>query len=74
MKSEVIIECSTVDTLLFFYLFANYSTNPDIFCLKPSAHQKFQLIRACRFGGVREQTNKQTHGHPIALEEGYISL
>ena len=23
-----------------------------------------------RFGGVREQTNTQTHSHPIALEEG----
>ena len=25
------------------------------------------------FGRIREQTNKQTHGHPIALEEEYES-
>ena len=46
------------------------------FSLKPSASpegnhpSKFLLIRINRFGGVREQTNTQTHSHPIALEEG----
>ena len=35
----------------------------------PNMLQKFQLIRPSCFGGIREQTNTQTHWHPIALEE-----
>ena len=46
----------------------NCSMNPDVFCLKLFASQgkgdhpsKFQHAGVHRFGGVREQTNKQTH-------------
>ena len=46
----------------------------DIFSLKPSLSQgesslKFQLAGVCRFGGVREQTNKLTHWQTDAFIE-----
>ena len=52
----------------FFYSPANGLTSLEVFfSLEPFATQgknhssKFQLIRICRFGGVWEQTNTQTH-------------
>ena len=66
MKGMQIIEGS-LDTLYFFYFLANGSTNLDVFLALNLLHPKgnhrsrFQLIRFSRFGGVREQTNRQTH-------------
>ena len=56
----------------------NGLTHMDVFSLKKHLHpqenrpSKFQLIRISWFGGVREQIHKQTHWHPIALEEGCL--
>ena len=66
MKSVVIIEGSRVHALVFFNFPANGLANPDVFLAQNLLHpkgnhpSKFQLIRFSRFGGVREQTNKQT--------------
>ena len=56
---------NSVVIIVFFYFPANVSTNPDFFCLQPSASQgnhpsKFQLIRFSRFGRVRNSNARQT--------------
>ena len=70
MKSVVIIDCrqsAALYTLQFFILLLRVRRVQKFFSLKPFATQgknhssKFQLIRICRFGGVWEQTNTQTH-------------
>ena len=51
----------------FFYFPANGSINLDVFLAYNLLHSKgshplkYQLISFSRFGGVREQTNTQTH-------------
>ena len=67
MKSLVIIEGSRVHALVFLYVPANGLTNSDVFLAQNLLHpkgnhpSKFKLIRFSRFGGVREQTNKQSN-------------
>ena len=62
MKSVVIIEGSTGHALVFSY-FAAYGCFLASNFLHPKGNHpsKFQLIRFSIFGGVRKQTNTQTH-------------
>ena len=63
--------------MLYFFLFSCWwFSKSGCFLAKNHLHpqgnhpSKFLLIRIICFGGVKKQTNTQTHWHPIALEEG----
>ena len=50
----------TAHALVFLNFPANGSTNPDVFQPKTFPIPQFKLVVIRRFGGVREQLNKQT--------------
>ena len=74
---DILRSCPTFSWPFFFVFPANREPDSDFFSLKPPSKgnhpSKFQVIRIRRFGGVREQTNKLTHWHPIALYKRSIA-
>ena len=58
----------------FFYFPTNGSTNPDVFSQKLSALPwESSLNISTHWVYLKELTNRHTHWHPIALEEGLIA-